>query len=73
MLIIPAILNSRLELEIPLKLFFIISNFYECTHCKCLQGFTGTLQGFNAKSAGKILYPFQNGTKWDVGRYVGQK
>ena len=32
--------------------FSLVSTY---VHCKCLQGFTGTLQGFSAISAGKIL------------------
>ena len=34
--------------------------YHYSLHCKCLQGFTGTLQGFSAISAGKSLQFLQS-------------
>ena len=50
------ILNHGLNHGLFLSLFkFISCPIHWIVHSKCLQGFTGTLQGFSAISAGNIL------------------
>ena len=47
--------NRQIDGEDFVNFFGLLRKNELYLHCKCLQGFTGTLQGFSAISAGKTL------------------